>query len=101
MKEFAYREDFDFEGEACTSSVSQSFTGFTEGQTVYVAVHAALVDKTAADTNSDGVVDVDVNGDGLFDADDYTYESAWIDGTPFGGRNWAMYLETTVPTAAP
>jgi hypothetical protein len=97
LQAFAYKEDFIFEGTACTSSVSQSFTGFSQDQTVYVAVHAAIVDKTAADTNDDGVVDVDVNSDGLFDANDYTYESAWIDGTSFGGKNWAMYLETTVP----
>lgn len=99
LQAFAYKEDFSFEGQSCTSSVSQSFTGFSAGQTVYVAVHAAIVDKTAADTDGDGVVDVDVNGDGLFDANDYTYETAWIDGTPFGGSNWAMYLQVTVPEA--
>ena len=99
LSAFAYKEDFTFEGMACTSSVSQSFPGFSEGQTVYVAVHAAIVDKTGADPDGDGVIDVDVNEDGFLNADDFTYESAWIDGTPFGGKNWAMYLQATVPAA--
>jgi len=101
LKAFAYKQDFDFEVSACTSSVSQSFTGFNAGDPVYVAVHAAIVNKTIADSNADGEVDVDVNGDGLLDANDYTYESAWISGTPFGGKNWGMYLTTTVPAPMP
>ena len=97
---FAYKQDFDFAGLAVTTTASAFFPGVTTGIFV-VAVHAGIVDKSKADPTGVGEVTVDVNGDTILDAADYTYESAWIDGLPFGGKNWAMYYQITLPVPAP
>jgi hypothetical protein len=80
---------FEYSGEHSPGVKSVTYEvpldGWTTGTTLYVAAHAEV-------TNMDEVVYVDP------DTGEITYrdESAWGEGDPFGGRNWAMIFSYTV-----